>query len=113
VLVGASYLVYTRLMTPAAPAVTGTPVQVRRGTVAITVSSSGTVAAARQARLVFNSSGRLKELLVKLGDSVVAGQPLARLDSAALELKLEQARSTQRQVEIKLQQLKDGATPDD
>src|SRR6478672_12754606 len=110
---GLAYLAYTRLLVAPAPVVTGTPIPIRRGTVAATVASSGTVAAARLARLTFNSGGRVKEVLVKLGDSVVAGQPLVRLDSSTLELKLDGARSSQRQAEIKVQQLKDGATQDE
>ena len=46
---------------------------------AATVSATGSVVATKQAKLVFANSGRIKEILVSVGDQVTAGQPLASL----------------------------------
>jgi HlyD family secretion protein len=58
------------------------PVQV--GNLTATVSGIGTVGAAREVDLVFQGSGIVTEVLVSRGDTVVAGQPLARVDDRAL-----------------------------
>ncbi len=48
--------------------------------------------------------GRLDEVLVKEGDTVVAGQVLARMDTAELEAQLTDAKATVRQAERQLDQ---------
>jgi HlyD family secretion protein len=48
--------------------------------------------------------GRLAEVLVKEGDTVVAGQVLARMDTAELEAQLADAKATVRQAERQLDQ---------
>jgi HlyD family secretion protein len=113
VLVGAGVLVAERLIgQTSAPAIPGQVVPVRRGNLQATVQATGTVVSTRQARLAFTTSGRLKEVLVKIGDSVKAGQELARLDLAPLDLKLEQARSNLKLSQLKLEQLKTGSRPE-
>jgi len=75
---------------------------VKRGTVRITASGSGTLAAIRSADLSFSTGGTISELNVKLGDLVQAGDVLARLSSAedleaslaSAELQLFQARQS-------------------
>ena len=65
----------------------------------------------RQVELAFNGSGRITDIRVQEGDSVKAGQLLARLDSARLQLLLQQAQAqvnAQRQV---LQRLQAGSRP--
>jgi HlyD family secretion protein len=49
-------------------------------------------------------AGRLKEVLVKEGDTVTAGQVLARMDTAELEAQLADAKATVRQAERQLDQ---------
>src|SRR5688500_6054953 len=71
---GAAFLAYQRFATPAAPATTTQAVPVRRDTITSSVSATGTVVATKQARLVFSSSGRVKEINVAAGDRVRAGQ---------------------------------------
>lgn len=91
----------------------GTPAQVRRGGVAATVSATGSVVASRQSKLTMQASGKLIDFPVKLGDRVKAGQVLARLDPAPLQLKLDQASSALRTARVKLDQLKAGSRPED
>jgi HlyD family secretion protein len=51
-------------------------------------------------------AGRLEEVLVKEGDTVVAGQVLARMDTAELKAQLADAKATVRQAERQLDQAK-------
>ena len=98
--------VYAQLTpAPVAPLQTA---KVQRGTIQASVIASGTVVATRQAKLAFGSSGKVKTLNVAVGDAVTAGQTLAELDTSALELKVEQAKSALRVAQTKLQQLKAG-----
>ena len=114
VVAAAAYLAYDRLLTrPLVQPLAGTPVAARRGTVAATVSAIGAVVPSRQSRLTLAAAGRLKEIAVKLGDEVKAGQVLARLETSALDLKLAQAKSAQRTAELKLAQLKAGPRPEE
>src|SRR6266542_2484852 len=70
---GASTLLYQRFLAPAPPAPLGQIVPVQRGNVAATVSATGSVVATRQAKLVFANTGRIKDILVNVGDHVTAG----------------------------------------
>ncbi len=89
ILAVAGFYAYQRLTAQAAPAPGGQIIPVQRGNVAATVSATGSVVATKQAKLTFNASGRIKEILVNIGDQVTAGQPLARLVSDAAQLKLD------------------------
>ena len=62
--------------------------------------------------LAFERSGTVAEILVREGDSVTAGQPLAKLDSAALELLVAQARVNQRRAQARYEQIAAGAPPE-
>src|SRR6266851_4815134 len=113
IVAGASAVVYLRFLAPAPPAPLGQIVAVQRGNVAATVSATGSVVATRQAKLVFANSGRIKDILVNVGDQVSAGQPLARLLSDTSQVKLDTARSQLTTAQLKLQQLTEAATPED
>lgn len=97
----------------ASPAAAPASVPVARGTITASIAASGTVVTTRQAKLSFGVSGRLESLSVAVGDAVAAGQTLAAIDTAALEIKLEQAKSSLRTAEVKLQQLKAGTREED
>ena len=64
--------------------------RVERGTVVTKVSASGSLTAIREKNLGFPKGGELKEVLVKVGDRVSAGQVLARTDDFALRQTLDQ-----------------------
>lgn len=78
------------------------PVQtatVRRGMIVVSATGAGTVIPAQEVKLAFTSNGRVSELPVEVGDRVVAGDLLARVDATAAhkalanaELQLVQAR---------------------
>ncbi|MFN8452899.1 MAG: biotin/lipoyl-binding protein, partial [Anaerolineae bacterium] len=57
----------------------------------LTVSATGAVTPKRQVPLLFEMSGVVREVLVEAGDSVTAGDALARLDTADLEAALNDA----------------------
>jgi macrolide-specific efflux system membrane fusion protein len=88
VLVGATAIWWFALRDEGADtaAMTLTPqaVEVTTGTFGRTVSAEGTVAAADSEDLSFTSSGTVTAVNVAAGDSVVAGQVLATIDSADL-----------------------------
>jgi HlyD family secretion protein len=113
VLVAAAVFVWQRSAAQQAPAPVGQVVPVQRGNVAATVSATGSVVATKQAKLVFAGSGRIKEILVNVGDQVTAGQPLARLVNDAAQVKVDTARSQLLTSQLKLQQLTESVTPEE
>lgn len=113
VLVAAAVFVWQRSAAQQAPAPVGQVVPVQRGNVAATVSATGSVVATKQAKLVFAGSGRIKEVLVNVGDQVTAGQPLARLVNDAAQVKVDTAKSQLLTSQLKLQQLTESVTPEE
>ncbi len=57
------------------------------------ISATGSLMPERSQALVFDTAGRVTEVLVNEGDQVQAGQVLARLDTADLTLSLQQAQA--------------------
>ncbi|MFN8378526.1 MAG: efflux RND transporter periplasmic adaptor subunit [Anaerolineae bacterium] len=80
-------------------------VVVAPGTVELTVSALGRVEADRETRLSFLASGRAAEVLVEVGDSVQADDPLVRLNDDAQQLALEQAQLGLQLAELQRDQL--------
>lgn len=62
-----------------------------RGTLVAVVNATGTVKPASQIRLSFETAGIVSEVNVRAGDTVKAGDVLARLDATDLELALADA----------------------
>jgi HlyD family secretion protein len=79
-----------------------------RGNIVASVAGSGAIAAAQSLDLAFQSSGSVTRVLVKEGDSVTAGQPLAQLDTRDLELQVASAQAQLDSANTKLTQTKDG-----
>ena len=103
---------YQYRLNSAAPAAPST-VSVTWGNLAVTVDSSGSVQPAKSVDLSFQASGRIQEILVKSGDRVKAGQPLARVDDNDLRLEVQQAQADVQTAEAKLDQAKNGtSTPE-
>lgn len=73
------------------------------------VSVSGTVLPARWANLSFQLSGQVEELFADVGEEVVAGQLLARLDSTQLQYTVAQAEAGLDLARATLAQVKAGA----
>lgn len=85
VLAGAAYAYYA--VTTAAPAAADeeAPLQTttaRRGDIVISATAAGAIIPASDVQLSFSTNGVLSELLVGVGDSVKAGDVLARLDDS-------------------------------
>jgi len=83
------------------------------GTISATVNATGNVEAQAQADLRFASDGTVTEILVKPGDKVQPGQPLARLDATNLQLQVEQAQADLQQAQADFDKLKNKATPEE
>lgn len=76
------------------------------------VVADGKIMPVRSAELRFLTPGLVGEIMVSEGDQVAEGDPLARLDSAELELSAEQARAALTQSQAAYEQLAAGAAPD-
>jgi len=82
---------------------------VERNSLQVTVTASGSIEPAAEVDLTFDRPGRVREVLVGIGDTVVAGQALARLDTTELERALAQAELNLRQAQLRLQRLQEPA----
>jgi len=82
---------------------------VERGTMLVAVSASGIIEPQARVSLDFEAPGRVAEVAVEVGDPVKAGDVLARLDTARLELQVQQAQAALALAEAQLAQL--GAGP--
>ncbi len=107
----AGYLGYRQWFT-AAPVVppTITEVQVTRGPLASTLSTSGTAAAGQSAALAFSAGGRVTGVSVRVGDTVKAGQELARIEDRDARRKLDTAELNLSTARTRLAQLTAPAT---
>ena len=85
-------------------------VEVVRGDLTVSVSGSGSVEVANEARLAFGSGGKVDEICVKEGDRVSEGDVLAELDTSALELALAQSQVAQSQADAGLAQARAAQT---
>lgn len=86
---------------------------IERGDLTATVSATGSLLPEQQASVSFLIPGTVAEVLVKSGDVVQAGQVLARLDAADLQLAVQQAEDALRIAELRRQKLLAGPTEDD
>lgn len=86
---------------------------VERTTLPITISANGTVQPKQSVNVSPKSSGILKQLLVKEGDSVQEGQVLAYMDDSNLQGQLRQAQGNLGAVEANLQRVIAGNRPQD
>ncbi len=75
---------------------------VERGTLRVTVESSGNLAPDQELAVAFASGGKVTEVLVEVGDTVEAGDILARLDDTDAQQAVADAELQVRQAEINL-----------
>ncbi len=80
--------------TATTPAATEQLVDATTGSMALTVSADGTIAAAETDDLSFTSSGTVTAVNVEAGDTVQAGDVLATIDSAELAAAVTDAEAT-------------------
>jgi HlyD family secretion protein len=83
---------------------------VRRGNLVVATSGSGTLVPNEQLDVSFSSGGRLKEVLVQVGDKVQPGDALARLDDTDAQSQVAQANINLRLAQLQLDTLT--GTPD-
>jgi HlyD family secretion protein len=89
-------------------------VPVVAGDLTIDVEDSGNVQAARAVDLPFQVGGQVREVLVKPGEQVRAGQALARIEDHELRLQVQQAEADLKTAQAKLSKARNGeATPQD
>ena len=79
---------------------------------ATSIRAIGTIASANQASLAFQMAGRVKQINVKEGDVVHAGDLLVSLDTTMLDLQIAQAQSALDTAQARLDQLKNPASAD-
>ncbi|MFC1918574.1 HlyD family secretion protein [Chloroflexota bacterium] len=77
------------------------------GDINVTITADGNIEASSHTRLTFGSGGKVDEISVKEGDKVNKGDVLARLDTGALELTLNEARVALTQAEYNLKNTQD------
>lgn len=83
---------------------------VKRLVLTQTVEATGGLESIDEVELSSDISGTIEEVFVEVGDLVVAGEILARLDSKELRAQVEQARETLRAAEARLAEKNAGAT---
>ncbi|MCU1372865.1 MAG: efflux transporter, family, subunit [Actinomycetia bacterium] len=84
--------------------------QVTKGIVMASVSATGNVASSKEVGLDFGASGEVTDVLVKAGDTVKAGQVLARIDSTDADVALQVATANLLSAKEKLKDAKAGLT---
>ena len=88
-------------------------VNVTRGDIVENVSVTGRVKPVDSVDLAFEKGGKVKEVNVQIGDRVMVGQQLARLDSTDLSAQLLQAEANVETEQAKLDELKRGTRPEE
>lgn len=94
VLVGFGLGAFMFLRPKSAVLVPVTVVQAKKGQLIKTVNGTGSAKAEMSRNVSFKMQGTVNSVFVKVGDSVVAEQVLARLDATSLHRELEAARSS-------------------
>ena len=89
------------------------PVAIGLGSVVSTIKATGHLEPKTQVSLGFESAGTVKEVLVTQGQKVRAGEPLARLDTADLELAVKVAEVGLAKAQANLAKVKIPANADD
>lgn len=108
-LIAIPLLILGFLMFNKKPIVEYSTVQAKEGQLLQTVSESGTVKPVKELALNFLTSGRIKEINVRVGDKVVAGQTLAVLDDSSLQTRKTEAEAALSVAQASLSKLLAGA----
>ncbi|GAA4716422.1 efflux RND transporter periplasmic adaptor subunit [Brevibacillus fulvus] len=92
------------------------PVEVKKAATedfSLNVSLSGRLEAKQQVDLTSKASGRIKQIFVKVGDSVKAGQPIAKLDDEEGLVDLQRAEASYTLAKARYQETKEGTRAED
>lgn len=87
--------------------------EVKSGPIDASVSATGDLAAKAEANLQFQATGNVTKILVNEGDRVTAGQPLAQIDAADLELGVVRAEADLKQATADYDKLVAGASKEE
>jgi len=87
--------------------------KVLKGNVSQEISVTGTVKQGEEINLAFKNSGRIEKILVKVGDSVKTGEVLVRLDTAQLEIQLQESKASLEIAQAKLDKLLAGSSQEE
>lgn len=85
---------------------------VRRSDIDSLISTTGKITPLNEVDLSFQVSGVISTVVVKSGDPIKQGQPLARLDSRDLELSATAAQAALKQAQSRLEGIKTGSAKD-
>jgi multidrug efflux pump subunit AcrA (membrane-fusion protein) len=88
-------------------------VTVERGSLVTTVTAVGSVRPGAESVLSFEISGRVTDVLVRPGDRLKRGQPLASLDGSDAELQVRSAEASLASAQAQLDQLVAGPKAED
>ncbi len=104
------YFGYTQYLAPVPPTPTPPPItNTRSASRATIVSAEAVVVPVREARLSFEVSGRVAEVLVDEGDRVEAGQVVARLEQTDWQQRVAEAEAALEVARSRLAQVQAGA----
>jgi HlyD family secretion protein len=93
IVIGAGYIYYTKLQASknsVAPIATS---RISAGDIVLAATGPGTLIPNQQVSFGFKKSGKISEVLVKLGDHVKAGQVFAKVDDPTVQLEYNQAQA--------------------
>jgi HlyD family secretion protein len=88
------YFLYSRIFASQATTTDATPLQTAKATqgdLVLYANGTGTVTPITESNIGFNSNGQAKEIYIKVGDTVEAGQVLAQLDDTDAQIQLARA----------------------
>ena len=111
----AGYIGYQRYLASTQTTTVVQTATAQTGSLISTVTATGNVVSTKQVQLGFSASstasGKLTNIYVNVGDTVKAGQPLAKIDTQQLQSQLTQAETDLQTAQTNLQKLQTGATP--
>ena len=110
VLIGGACIAFAWYLTSASPS--GAYAAVTKGPITEEVDVSGTVKAAQDTNLSFQTAGQVASIAVAVGDHVEAGQTLATLDNGAQAAALALAKAGLETEQAKLDSLESGTRPE-
>jgi multidrug efflux pump subunit AcrA (membrane-fusion protein) len=93
VAIGVGYIYYAKLQLSKNNATAIATSRVSTGDIVLAATGSGTLIPNQQVSFGFKKSGKISDVLVKLGDHVKTGQVLARVDDPTVQLEYNQAQA--------------------
>jgi len=93
ILIGAGYTYYTKLQSSSNSATPISTTRISTGDIVLAATGPGTLIPNQQVSFGFKKSGKISEVLAKLGDQVKTSQILARLDNTTIQLEYNQAQA--------------------